>query len=395
MHRRGRDRIRPIRPLLLVAALVAVGALCAACGGAHGHAATPPPTPPAFPAAPPPAVASPPSPSPARQPAPAVPTAVATHPSLSTDALQRDRPNEMGQVLILEYHQIGTPESQFVRSPQHLRDDLQWLYDHDFVTERLVDYLADDIHAPAGKRPVVLTFDDGSEGQFRYLVDANGQTRPDPDSAVPILLAFDRAHPGFGHHATFFLLPYGPFGRTTAQLAYARQKLDFMVAQGFELGNHTLDHTNLATVSDADATKELATAVAQLHHYLPGYDPHTVALPFGGYPPGGPAVLRHGTYEGTAYDNVGALLVGAAPAPSPAGRAFDPMRTPRVQAYGPVLAAWFATIEQHPDEFYVSDGDPNTITVPDAIPASIGTLDTARLAAEGRLVVRYRASPAP
>jgi peptidoglycan/xylan/chitin deacetylase (PgdA/CDA1 family) len=295
----------------------------------------------------------------------------------------------MGQVLILEYHRIGTPEAQFVRSPQHLRDDLQWLYDHDFVTEPLVNYFTNDIHAPAGKRPVVLTFDDGTEGQFRYIVDANGQTRPDPDSAVPILLEFDRTHPGFGHDATFFLLPYGPFGRTTAQLAYAQQKLDFMVAEGFEFGNHTLDHTNLATVSDAVVTKELATAVRQLHRYLPGYDPRTVALPFGAYPKGGPALLRRGGYEGTNYSNIGALLVGATPAPSPAGSAFDPMRTPRVQAYGPVLAHWFALIERHPEEFYVSDGDPDAITVPSAIPASLGALDAARLAAEARTVVRY------
>ena len=52
----------------------------------------------------------------------------------------------------------------------------------------------------------------------------------------------------------------------------------------------------------------------------------------------------------------------ATPAPSPAGSAFDPMRTPRVQAYGPVLAHWFALIERHPEEFYVSDGDPHAMT---------------------------------
>ncbi len=397
---------------LLVPA-VAIAALCAlvATGCGHeavGHAATPPErgtrasavaftsataTPTALtatPAASPATEAAPPTATASPTPAAGAGGAVAPLPGgLSASDLARLRPNELGRVLVLEYHQIGTPEAQFVRSPQHLRNDLQWLYDHDFVTVPLVDYLADAIAAPAGKRPVVLTFDDGSEGQFRYLVDANGRTRPDPDSAVPILLAFDQAHPGFGHDATFFLLPYGPFGRTTAQLEYAQQKLDFMVANGFALGNHTLDHVDLSTVSDAIATKELATAVARLHTYLPAYDPHVVALPFGGYPKGGPAVLRHGAYDGTSYDNVGALLVGSGPAPSPAASDFDPMRVPRTQAYGPVLDAWLGTVEKHPEEFYVSDGDPATITAPRDLAPLLAAPDTARLTAEGRVVVRY------
>jgi len=53
---------------------------------------------------------------------------------------------------------------------------------------------------------VVLTFDDSSPGQFRYLAQ-NGSTSVDPDCAVGILEAFARRHPDFGLAATFFVLP--------------------------------------------------------------------------------------------------------------------------------------------------------------------------------------------
>ena len=54
---------------------------------------------------------------------------------------------------------------------------------------------------PAGKTPVVLTFDDSTQFQFSY--DARGNIKP--DTAVGILLEFQREHPGFPLAGTFYV----------------------------------------------------------------------------------------------------------------------------------------------------------------------------------------------
>jgi peptidoglycan/xylan/chitin deacetylase (PgdA/CDA1 family) len=93
-------------------------------------------------------------------------------------------PNELGQVLILAYHTIADGEGYLVRSPQRFRADLQWLYEHDFYVIPIRDYLANEIKAPAGKRPVVLTFDDGVVSHFRYTVDGGGEKRRSTRTAL-------------------------------------------------------------------------------------------------------------------------------------------------------------------------------------------------------------------
>ena len=86
--------------------------------------------------------------------------------------------NELGQVPILEYHLIGTPEGPWRRSPDNFRRDLEMLHDLGYYPVRLLDYVAGRMDVPAGRSPVVLTFDDSSEGQFR-AVTVKGSPRPD------------------------------------------------------------------------------------------------------------------------------------------------------------------------------------------------------------------------
>jgi len=40
------------------------------------------------------------------------------------------------------------------------------------------------------------------------------------------------------------------------------------------------------------------------------------------------------------------------------------VRLPRIQAIERELAGWLAYFEKHPDERFVSDGDPGTVAVP-------------------------------
>src|SRR3990172_6341251 len=91
--------------------------------------------------------------------------------------------NEMGQVLVVMYHLIGTPESEWTRTPENLRSDIALLKSEGYYPVNVRDLASGNIDIPAGKSPVVITFDDSSPGQYRILDDGS----VDPDSAVAIL----------------------------------------------------------------------------------------------------------------------------------------------------------------------------------------------------------------
>jgi hypothetical protein len=71
-----------------------------------------------------------------------------------------------------------------------------------------------------------------------------------------------------------------------------------------------------------------------------------------------------GAVNGTSYRHDAVLLVAGGPALSPFARGFDPHRLPRIQAIEAELDRWLAHFDRHPEERYVSDGDPAGITVP-------------------------------
>jgi hypothetical protein len=74
--------------------------------------------------------------------------------------------------------------------------------------------------------------------------------------------------------------------------------------------------------------------------------------------------LLRGSAKGTTYRHDAVLKVGGGAAPSPFSRAFDPVRLPRIQAIERELAHWLGYFERNPGERFVSDGDPDTVTVP-------------------------------
>ena len=76
-------------------------------------------------------------------------------------------PNELGRIMILEYHKIDYPEASW--TPENFRRDLETLYAKGYRLINLGDLLDRRFTLPGGTTPVVLTFDDSSPGQFRYL----------------------------------------------------------------------------------------------------------------------------------------------------------------------------------------------------------------------------------
>jgi peptidoglycan/xylan/chitin deacetylase (PgdA/CDA1 family) len=272
-------------------------------------------------------------------------------------------PNELGRVMILEYHKIDYPEERWTRTPENFRRDLETLYAKGYRLINLGDLLDRKIKIPAGTTPVVLTFDDSSPGQFRYI-EANGSVQIDPKSAIGILEAFIAEKPDFGRGGTFYVLPGASKpNRLFNQPEYEAKKLLFLVSHCYEIGNHTLWHANLGKYPEATVRAQVAEAQVWIQRHVPDYKTRTLALPHGVYPPDVNWVLN-GTAKGTTYSHDAVMMVAGGPAPSPFSRAFDPVRLPRIQAVERDLGYWLNYFDKNPHERFVSDGDANSVTVP-------------------------------
>lgn len=275
-------------------------------------------------------------------------------------------PNEVGRLMVLEYHKIDYPEERWTRTPENFRRDLETLYARGYRLVSLNALLDGKMSLPAGTTPVVLTFDDSSPGQFRYVIK-DGQPVIDPKSGVGILEAFLREKPDFGRAGTFFVLPGASRpNRLFDQPEHEGRKLKFLVENGYEIGNHTLWHANLGKYDEAIVRAQLAEAQVWVQRHVPDYKMRTLALPHGVYPKDVQWALR-GTAKGTTYKHDAILMVAGGAAPSPFARTFDPTRLPRIQAVEKDLTYWLTFFEKNPGERYVSDGDPGTITVPSAL----------------------------
>jgi peptidoglycan/xylan/chitin deacetylase (PgdA/CDA1 family) len=271
--------------------------------------------------------------------------------------------NELGRLMILEYHKVDYPEERWTRTPENFRRDLEMLYSRGYRLQSLNALLDGRITVPAGTTPVVLTFDDSSPGQFRFVETENG-LEIDPKCAVGILEAFLREKPDFGRAATFYVLPGASKpNRLFNQPEYEGRKLQYLVSHGYEIGNHTLWHANLGKYDEALVRSQIAEAQQWIQRYVPDYRIRTIALPHGVYPRDVSWALR-GEAKGTTYEHDAILMVAGGAAPSPFSRGFDRRRLPRIQALERDLTFWLAWFEKHPHERFVSDGDPTTVTVP-------------------------------
>lgn len=103
-----------------------------------------------------------------------------------------------------------------------------------------------------------ITFDDGTIGQYNY------------------------GRPALNQHnlkATFYIvsdaLTWGP---TNISATQAKQ----LIAEGDEIGNHTRDHSNLATLTSAQITAEFSDSQAAIQSQV-GVTPTNCAYPYGSH----------------------------------------------------------------------------------------------------------------
>src|SRR5207248_3311490 len=103
-------------------------------------------------------------------------------------------PNEMGRIMVLEYHLITDHNGLYARERGQFRKDLELLYNRGYRPVNMADVLDKNLNLPKGISPVVFVFDDASPEQFRYI-ENNGRLEIDPTSRIGI--GIDSAVPGY------------------------------------------------------------------------------------------------------------------------------------------------------------------------------------------------------
>lgn len=288
-------------------------------------------------------------------------------------------PNELGQIMVLEYHRLGEPEGEWFRTVENFRRDLRTLYEKGYRPVTMRQVVEGDIDVPAGTTPVVFTVDDSSLRQFYYLEDGS----IDPNTMVGIWAEFQRENPGWHHGAVWCVLPAADhpsnfFGeRPSREVPRAereetiRRKVGYLVENRHEICNHTLYHARLDRGTDAQVQEWLGRGEDSIQVYLPeGYDIVTHALPLGMWPKNRSLAWR-GTWPGrpgqnrpVEYEYKVVLEVSGGPSVSPFDTRFDPHSVNRLIVAPRALERQLEAYERNPALRYVSDGDPSTIAVP-------------------------------
>jgi peptidoglycan/xylan/chitin deacetylase (PgdA/CDA1 family) len=286
-------------------------------------------------------------------------------------------PNELGGVPILMYHAFTSDPSEtddWTMTLDDFRTELDWLRQNDFVPVPLRSMIDGRFDVPAGKRPVILSFDDSSAGQFGLRQVANGYA-VDPDTAIGVLDAYAKQFPEFPAMAFFAVLPFNCFA-TPGDPSTCEERLMWLYNNGYEIGNHTSDHDELSDVSPDFFTRTIGSMKMWLDERLPVGDGNlsdVLVMPLGAYPDAAMhddqrAWLADGFwYLGEPVNLALVLEISGGPATPPYGKAFSSMDVFRINAEPELFDYWARSIETGDQEIFVSDGMPNLVTVPSQV----------------------------
>ncbi len=303
-------------------------------------------------------------------------------------------PNELGEIMVLEYHRIGDNEGEWVRSETNFRKDLRTLYEKGYRPVLMRDVVRGHIDVPAGTTPVVFTIDDSSLGQFYYR--ENGSL--DPRTMMGMWTEFQQQNPGWHYGAVWCILPgaehpsnfWGerPSREVPRQQREEtiRRKMAHLMENRHEACNHTMWHARLDRYDDAFVQDQIGSGMDSIRAYLPpDYEIVTFALPLGMWPKNR-SLAWQGTYRGgKTYRKEVVLEVSGGPNVSPFDTRFNPRSVDRFIVAPGALERQLATYERNPEGRFVSDGNPNVVSVPEGLSER---LDRNRLAGREVKIVR-------
>lgn len=302
------------------------------------------------------------------------------------------KPNEIGEIPIVMFHNFvenldDTTDQEYTTSFGAFAELLETLYAQDYRLISMRDFIDHNISVPAGKIPMVFTFDDGSAGQFN-LIEENGKLVINPKSAVGIMLEFQKKHPDFGLKGIFYLNMDKEL-KTFEGAGTLEERLKILLDLGFEVGNHSWGHFNFSNATDkAQVQEKLGKNEKRLEEVLSGMKFYSLALPFGGKVPEGlgDAMLK-GEFEGVSYQNETIMAVGYLPSVPSIHTEYNPSYVRRIRSSGKIevqfdLGYWLPLMTR--DRMYISDGNPNTVVVPKSKESKV---DTGKL--NGKNLITY------
>lgn len=275
------------------------------------------------------------------------------------------KPNELGQIMILMYHSIGDEESEWTRSSDNFRNDLEYLYENGYRALNLKDFATGNIKVESGYTPFVITFDDGNKNNFN-MIEKDGENIIDPNCAVGILEEFKKKYLDFKLTATFYIYGTNPF----RQPEFLDYKLKFLIENGYDIGNHTYGHKDLTDTEPEEIKYQLGKLSQFVKEKVENYEVNTLALPYGAKPNDEYYdYLVKGVYDDIEYNNIAILKVGWSPSTSPFDIRTDFTALQRIRASetnvdNVGMYNWLDYFEKHPDRKFISDGNPDIITVP-------------------------------
>jgi len=286
--------------------------------------------------------------------------------------------NELGEVPIMMYHGIknvsdtkyiggNVDKDGYTRTSEAFREDLEFYYNKGYRMIRLDDFVNGDIDVELGKSPIILTFDDGNENNFKVLgKDDDGSLIIDPNCAVGILEEFKKKYPDYGVTATFFVNSSLFF-----QEEYNEEIIKWLVDNGYDVGNHTISHVDFKSVDSNKTQKEVGGIYNILDSIIPNRYVKIVALPFGS-----PYSKEHsnyeyilnGNYEGIDYETKACLRVGWKANESCFDKNFDATFLKRIRAYDNNGVEFdiemnFKLLDK---SRYISDGLVDTVVIKDS-----------------------------
>jgi peptidoglycan/xylan/chitin deacetylase (PgdA/CDA1 family) len=174
-----------------------------------------------------------------------------------------------GEVPILTWHSVGPGSGSYDVAPAAFAQQLDAIRAAGFHTVSLREVLDhQDSGAPLPDKPVVLTFDDGTEDHWTTVLPAlSARGMKATFFLVPAWLGPDQAH----RHVEV----EGGIARPCLTVAEARA----LAAAGMELGAHGLAHLRLADLSEEAAREQIAGARRLLAEML-GIPIDVFAYPF-------------------------------------------------------------------------------------------------------------------
>lgn len=270
------------------------------------------------------------------------------------------KPDESGAIPIIAYHKVGDEDTEYTRSHSGLREDMLRIIQEGLYPISLEEFRTGRIQAPRGKIPVLISFDDSSISQFE--MDEKGNILP--NSAIGILEKIRKDSPGFHAKAVFFVLPGAKSPNNFfGQIPLQKAKAEFLVENGYSIENHTFWHANLKQYSRL-IEEQIAKTKSFVRELVPDYEMTTLALPFGIYPPESERNrLLSGSYKGQEYTNELIFDFSNRFSLSPYSKEFNPLYVRRLHGNKKQMEKLFRDIKK-PGFAFISDGDPNRITVP-------------------------------